>query len=601
MKMKPEAELMELGDVKRYRKRLLLAILMLFWMVSPFLLAQSTGSLRGGPADLYDIESIKNMTLSELHYEETERYITEDTVLVILGDWSNGEWATFDRAGNPRTITLHQRSALYIPVGVSCTTSVGLIKTSHEADSVESDKVAEVASVLGIPILAHGEYSIDWDTLGYGSRNQLLAFSLENIVMLNRVRPRDFITGNFFWVLPHTNMCAITLLQRLAEHEAWNVETVGLYGGSKEGFACWVASAVDDRIETASPGGYHFEDFVYGFRCYGTDWNWEDAGPLGPIIDRFPLFYNWVISTPAGEAAEGYFSVEKFKESLYPRFFNIRGDVTLYGMHDADYYPLGAESPFLEGFTERNWRYNRMPNEGELHRLRPKLLLYLAGEALLKSDEEIEKWSPKITAVEVDTTESRKFRARACVSGDRDSVRLWWSHSETRRWNEQNQAPWVSVPMEKQGNGSYRSEWQQAPQDEEVAYYVEVENWFREPRYSFPRRDASPVQFLWRLPEYPVGVEPEESILPADYALSQNYPNPFNVTTTMNYQLPVSNYIKLEVYNILGQKVTTLLDQREQAGCKSVSWDASNVSSGLYFYKLTAGDFTETRRMMLVK
>jgi len=92
-----------------------------------------------------------------------------------------------------------------------------------------------------------------------------------------------------------------------------------------------------------------------------------------------------------------------------------------------------------------------------------------------------------------------------------------------------------------------------------------------------------------------------ESYVPSRYALAQNYPNPFNANTTINYQVPVDATVKLEVYNTLGQKVATLLDGRQQPGYRSITWDASKVSSGLYFYKLTAGDFTETRRMMLVK
>jgi len=92
-----------------------------------------------------------------------------------------------------------------------------------------------------------------------------------------------------------------------------------------------------------------------------------------------------------------------------------------------------------------------------------------------------------------------------------------------------------------------------------------------------------------------------EANLPIDYALSQNCPNPFNVSTVINFQLPVDGYVKLEVYNTLGQRVATLVDGRQGAGYKSVSWDASSVSSGLYFYRLSAGDYTETRRMLLVK
>jgi len=89
--------------------------------------------------------------------------------------------------------------------------------------------------------------------------------------------------------------------------------------------------------------------------------------------------------------------------------------------------------------------------------------------------------------------------------------------------------------------------------------------------------------------------------LPCEFALSNNYPNPFNAQTVIKYQLPVSSTVKLEVYNLLGSKVATLVNGEQEAGYRSVTWDASTVSSGLYFYKLTAGDYTETMRMMLVK
>jgi flagellar hook assembly protein FlgD len=86
-----------------------------------------------------------------------------------------------------------------------------------------------------------------------------------------------------------------------------------------------------------------------------------------------------------------------------------------------------------------------------------------------------------------------------------------------------------------------------------------------------------------------------------EFTLESNYPNPFNARTVINYQLPITADVRLQVYNLLGEKVATLVDAQQQAGYRSVVWDASEVSSGLYFYKLTAGDFTETKRMMLVK
>jgi hypothetical protein len=101
--------------------------------------------------------------------------------------------------------------------------------------------------------------------------------------------------------------------------------------------------------------------------------------------------------------------------------------------------------------------------------------------------------------------------------------------------------------------------------------------------------------------EWLKGGDLAESNLPSHYAVSQNYPNPFNASTVINYELPVDGHVRLEVYNTLGQRVATLVDSKQQAGYRSVVWDASKISSGLYFYKLTAGDYNETKRMMLVK
>ena len=96
-------------------------------------------------------------------------------------------------------------------------------------------------------------------------------------------------------------------------------------------------------------------------------------------------------------------------------------------------------------------------------------------------------------------------------------------------------------------------------------------------------------------------LEGDLSDLPSEFALLSNYPNPFNASTVIEYQLPVTSTVKLEIYNLLGEKVATLIDERQDPGQKSVVWDALEVSSGLYFYKLTAGDYTQTKRMMLVR
>jgi len=97
------------------------------------------------------------------------------------------------------------------------------------------------------------------------------------------------------------------------------------------------------------------------------------------------------------------------------------------------------------------------------------------------------------------------------------------------------------------------------------------------------------------------GLASKESGLPTHYALSQNYPNPFNATTIINYQLPVDAYVKLEIFNLFGEKLATLVDFRQQGGNRSVIWDATGFASGIYFYRLTAGEHTFTRNMVLAK
>ncbi|MBN1162992.1 MAG: T9SS type A sorting domain-containing protein [Candidatus Krumholzibacteriota bacterium] len=89
--------------------------------------------------------------------------------------------------------------------------------------------------------------------------------------------------------------------------------------------------------------------------------------------------------------------------------------------------------------------------------------------------------------------------------------------------------------------------------------------------------------------------------IPAVSSLAQNYPNPFNPVTQIKYQLARDCHVRLEVFNILGQKVAILVDERQEAGYKTISWNAGSLSSGIYFYRLRAGDFRQTRKMVLLK
>jgi hypothetical protein len=104
----------------------------------------------------------------------------------------------------------------------------------------------------------------------------------------------------------------------------------------------------------------------------------------------------------------------------------------------------------------------------------------------------------------------------------------------------------------------------------------------------------------------PSAVSIGDGILPLKFALEQNYPNPFNPATTIQFDSPDRTHVNLTVYNVLGQKVTTLIDEELGPDSYEQVWDGTNeggshVASGIYFYRLSAGDKLETKKMMLLK
>jgi len=93
----------------------------------------------------------------------------------------------------------------------------------------------------------------------------------------------------------------------------------------------------------------------------------------------------------------------------------------------------------------------------------------------------------------------------------------------------------------------------------------------------------------------------EQGDIPDEYSLDQNYPNPFNPVTRICYAIPVEGFVTLKIYDVLGKEVMTLVNEPKQAGYYDTEFSGSNLASGLYFYKLEAGSFVETKRMLLIK
>jgi flagellar hook assembly protein FlgD len=104
------------------------------------------------------------------------------------------------------------------------------------------------------------------------------------------------------------------------------------------------------------------------------------------------------------------------------------------------------------------------------------------------------------------------------------------------------------------------------------------------------------------------GIEDEDSSRsrPVDFLLYQNHPNPFNPSTAISFSLRTESHVTLDIYNVLGQKVRTLVDESKNAGNYEVNWDGKdvngkNVTGGIYFYRIQAGEFVDSKKMVILK
>ena len=193
-------------------------------------------------------------------------------------------------------------------------------------------------------------------------------------------------------------------------------------------------------------------------------------------------------------------------------------------------------------------------------------------------------------------------------------------------------ASFTAIPQ--QGNGAVQLKWSTASETNNYGFEVQktldssnvyetIANSFiaghgtsvEAHAYSFTDTDVKPGVWYYRLKQTDLdgAIHYSEKIsasgltgvkdraLPTAFALDQNYPNPFNPATTIDFALPKDARVTLQVYNVLGQQVATLVDEVRQAGYHSVQFNAGQLASGLYIYRIAAGDVTMVKKMMLTK
>ena len=129
-----------------------------------------------------------------------------------------------------------------------------------------------------------------------------------------------------------------------------------------------------------------------------------------------------------------------------------------------------------------------------------------------------------------------------------------------------------------------------------INYNLENFPW---PMYGHDRYRTNQLGFI--PPDEPVGIQPTSTNVPDKFSLYQNYPNPFNPVTTIKFDIRTAAFTKLSVFDILGREIQALVNEELKTGSYSLSFDGSEYNSGVYFYRLASGDFTETKRMLMVK
>lgn len=113
--------------------------------------------------------------------------------------------------------------------------------------------------------------------------------------------------------------------------------------------------------------------------------------------------------------------------------------------------------------------------------------------------------------------------------------------------------------------------------------------------------DHLPAYALYKFDNNPNSISGNIANVPERFVLYQNFPNPFNPSTTFSYQLKITSYVNIKIFDMGGREIKSLINKRQTPGNYMIKWDASNIPSGNYFYKLTAGDYSETKSMVLIK
>ncbi len=524
----------------------------------------------------YDINTIKNMSLRDLNWTQEDidgdgnstwfiNFTGPDgrnySILVIEGTFGGKDMLGGDnytmvpreylQNGTivPKTIHLKHAAALFIPEKPHNLTNCsgyghGVFVNTHDVPDLTKPYYQTLIKLFmyefDTPLLLAGEYKQNWESFNFTSQDDISFVSaLASLLSLERgYNISQSLKMFYIYPLIRMNLMAHTLFKDLVEYYGGNLSKGILSeGASKQGYARWLISMLDDRVKVAECDYMQIEDLINSTRRYYTDWG------LPPIenssSDDWANYSNQIESllVPLGESM---LSGMANKSSLYNIFYDIwdidhqikyiKSDfVSITGglgvgeydsngnykpSHDGVYFPLGSETPFLKKLNNVEWRYGRdyvgldFLSNIPVSEMRSVNNLFAAAEWLLTQD--LSAW-PKVENVNMsedvinDTREYLNVTAAVNYTGTNLTVRLWYAPSSDRRWNdpEQTKEPynWKNVTMNSTDNRTFytsiiiNKSWMYGYYVEASAPGIKIPGYWQLYRY-----DASPVEFI---NEYP--------------------------------------------------------------------------------------------------
>jgi len=412
-------------------------------------------------------------------------------------------------------------------------------------------------------------------------------------------------TYYYDWLsLPNFNYDNPDVRHYMIEMSKWWIEEIGI-----DGFRCDVAWGVQLRYENFWPEWRRAlktikpEVFLLGE---------ANVAEFDYITDRFDSAYDWDLH----HGQRHSFS------SLFTRSSpaGVNGTINNHGYAFPDYtYPFR----FMENHDETRYISNHSVNQTTLA---ATLLLTIPGIPMIYAGQEVGERSARgVIDWNGDTNGlvyfyQRLLQARNIFPSIKSREQVYLSNNEYTNvytygrykngevpvvvglnFTEEEQDVTIQIPTE---NWQIQAEEEYVLNEIITNTYVEVTGSQLEtisqvmPPYG---------KYVWVIADSVITMEAEEKVsLPLEYSLDQNYPNPFNPETVIGFNLPTPNNVKLTIYNLLGQKVATLVNRPMMAGQHHVVWNGRNragmaVSSGVYFYTMEAGDFIQSKKMLLLK